>query len=276
VLKEGEIRFERYALTGGPEVQWISWSVDKSFVSDEFLQRESDIIYKVRTAKQDVYIYVLVEFQSTVDKTIPVRMLLYILQLYDQLYRDSRKGKLPAVFPVLLYNGSEKWTVPDDLSKLIEPSIPARYIPSFQYYPIIENEIPDRVLKKIKGLVAAIIFLENQKDEAFLSDAVTVIIDLIAEEQPEQLRMFSHWLNRMFRGVLNDDDTDRITHLTEVKSMLAQLVEKIEKRGVRQGMQEGALKARKETARNMLQEGLSIEQISRITGLSQETIKDLG
>ena len=33
VLKEGEIRFEQYALTGGPEVQWISWSVAKSFIS---------------------------------------------------------------------------------------------------------------------------------------------------------------------------------------------------------------------------------------------------
>ncbi len=33
VLKKGEILFEKYALTGGPEVQWISWSVAKSFVS---------------------------------------------------------------------------------------------------------------------------------------------------------------------------------------------------------------------------------------------------
>jgi predicted transposase YdaD len=54
--------------------------VDRSFVSDEFLQRESDIIYKVKLEGREVYIYVLLEFQSTVDKSIPVRMLLYILQ----------------------------------------------------------------------------------------------------------------------------------------------------------------------------------------------------
>ena len=131
--------------------------VDKSFVSDEFLQRESDIIYKVKTKHRDVYIYVLVEFQSTVDKTIPVRMLLYILQLYDQLFRNSQKGKLPAIFPVLLYNGSEKWTIPYNIQDLIESTIPSRYIPSFQYYPVIENKISDKVLKKIKGIMAAII-----------------------------------------------------------------------------------------------------------------------
>lgn len=33
ILKAGQIRFERYWLTGGERVQWISWSVAKSFVS---------------------------------------------------------------------------------------------------------------------------------------------------------------------------------------------------------------------------------------------------
>ena len=33
VLVDGEIVHERYALTGGPDVHWISWSVAKSFVS---------------------------------------------------------------------------------------------------------------------------------------------------------------------------------------------------------------------------------------------------
>src|SRR5690606_41434495 len=33
VLKDGEIRFERYFPPGGPEAHWLSWSVAKSFVS---------------------------------------------------------------------------------------------------------------------------------------------------------------------------------------------------------------------------------------------------
>ena len=33
VLQDGRIRFEEYWLSGGQEVQWISWSVAKSFVS---------------------------------------------------------------------------------------------------------------------------------------------------------------------------------------------------------------------------------------------------
>lgn len=33
VLQDGKVRFERYTLTGGPNVQWLSMSVAKSFVS---------------------------------------------------------------------------------------------------------------------------------------------------------------------------------------------------------------------------------------------------
>ncbi len=33
VLHDGAVRFEQYWLTGGPDVQWISWSAAKSFVS---------------------------------------------------------------------------------------------------------------------------------------------------------------------------------------------------------------------------------------------------
>jgi len=33
VLQDGQIQFERYALTGGKEVPWVSMSVAKSFIS---------------------------------------------------------------------------------------------------------------------------------------------------------------------------------------------------------------------------------------------------
>ncbi|SIQ91729.1 conserved hypothetical protein (putative transposase or invertase) [Alkalispirochaeta americana] len=249
--------------------------VDKSFVSDELLDRESDIIYRVDLPGREVYVYVLLEFQSSPDKTIPVRMLLYILQLYDQLFRSSTKGLLPAVFPVLLYNGSRPWNVPFNISELIAREIPARYIPSFEYYPIIERDIPPERLEQIKGLVAAIMYLEQQEDETALARTIDRAIAMIAEEQPEQLRQFGHWINRMFRGSLDTGDIEKVHQLTEVQTMLAEVVEKIEQRGVEQGMQQGMQQARREDARKMVLEGLEIPLVSRITGLSEQVIREM-
>ncbi len=45
--------------------------------------------------------------------------------------------------------------------------------------------------------------------------------------------------------------------------------------GLNKGMKQGAYQEKLETAKNFLSMGLSIEQISRGTGLSLETIKQL-
>jgi predicted transposase/invertase (TIGR01784 family) len=144
---------------------------------------------------------------------------------------------------------------------------------------VIEKEVPDRVLKRVKGLVSAIIYLEKQGDEAALGQAIGTVIELIREEQPEQLRMFSTWVNRMFGKVLREEETERITELTEVKSMLAQLAEDIEKRGEKRGMKlgenKGLKEGKREAARRMKARGYPVEDIVDITGLSAEEVEKL-
>jgi predicted transposase/invertase (TIGR01784 family) len=156
---------------------------------------------------------------------------------------------------------------------------------------VIEKEVPDKVLKRVKGLVSAIIYLEKQGDEAALGQAIETVIELIREEQPEQLRMFSTWVNRMFGKVLREEETGRITKLTEVKSMLAQLAEDIEKRGEKRGIKlgeergikrgekrgvdKGIKEGKREDARRMKARGYPVEDIVDITGLSAEEVEKL-
>ena len=253
--------------------------IDPSSVSDKLVKRESDIIYKVNLHNRDIYIYVLIELQSTVDKRIPVRMLLYIAQLYDQLYRSSQKGNLPAVFPILLYNGSQKWNVPLNVDELIEQSIPARFIPSFDYYPIIEQDIPEETLRRVKGLIAAAVYAEQHRDDVFLRERIDDILDMIRDENPEQFRMFSHWLNQMFGKRLKEEDIERITNLEEVKSIMKQyaglMKAQYRQEGIEQGRKDGMQEGRKETARNMLAKGSSEEFVQDVTGLSEEEIRNL-
>ena len=96
------------------------YPVDKSFISEEFTKRESDLIYRVKRGDREVYIYILIEFQSTPDKTIAARTLSYIMRLYETILQTSRAGKLPAIFPIVLYNGEDEWSAPDNIADLIE------------------------------------------------------------------------------------------------------------------------------------------------------------
>ena len=74
---------------------------------------------------------------------------------------------------------------------LIQGSIPSRYIPSFEYFPVIERDIPDERLERIRALVAAVVYLEKRRDAASLTGAVDAVVRMLAEEQPEELRMFT-------------------------------------------------------------------------------------
>ncbi len=108
---------------------------NNSYVTEEFKDREADILWETKFKGKDAYIYILIEFQSTVDKFMSLRMLTYILLFYQDILKKKKPLKLPVVFPILLYNGEKKWTAPEKLEDLIE--IPYSsikpYIPKFKY-----------------------------------------------------------------------------------------------------------------------------------------------
>ncbi len=84
----------------------------------------------------------MLEFQSKPDKSIPIRLFLYIMSLYDLIYRNSQKGQLPNIFPIILYNGNDDWNIPTNIKDLIEQNIPAKYIPNYEYYLLSEKDVP--------------------------------------------------------------------------------------------------------------------------------------
>ena len=57
--------------------------VSGSYVSDDLREREDDVIWRLRWGKEWIYVYLLLEFQSTVDNYMAVRMMTYIGLLYQ-------------------------------------------------------------------------------------------------------------------------------------------------------------------------------------------------
>ena len=45
-------------------------AVDKSFVSGHYKETECDIVYQVKLKEKPAFVYLLIEFQSTVDRFI--------------------------------------------------------------------------------------------------------------------------------------------------------------------------------------------------------------
>src|SRR5262245_3435378 len=98
--------------------------VSDSYISDDLRSRRDDLVWRVRRGPDWLYLYLLLEFQSTVDAYMAVRVLVYVGLLYQGLIRAGQvppSGKLPPVVPIVLYNGRGRWTAPLSVEGMVEP-----------------------------------------------------------------------------------------------------------------------------------------------------------
>jgi predicted transposase/invertase (TIGR01784 family) len=265
----------RQLLTGFVDEDWVHHidystleKLDKSFINEAFARREADIIYKVKLQDSEAYIFILMEFQSTIDRFMALRMLHYICEFYEYLLDLNKVKKLPPVFPLVLYNGDRRWTAPFNISTLIETSGFQEHIPSFSYYCIAENQIEETYLKELNNAVAALFYVEKSDPES-LKRELTTVRKLLEAEQKEVLTVFINWLHSIFTGGNNEytECIEEIRSLQEEENMLASSMKKYEekliqqgklegqKEGVQQGLEQGLEKGRKEglnTARCVL------------------------
>ena len=248
----------------------------KSFVTKTYKERESDIIYKIKYKGEDAYIYLLLEFQSTVDYYMAVRMLRYIMEFYDDLTDNFKKRfkKLPPVFPIMLYNGEAKWNAPESITEVIDTSLidGQEFIPSFRYFKIAENEFNEDALMKINNAVAAVFYAENT-DFVEIGNKFDRIKTLLSTEKPEIVNVFKSWLNNLFA---DREDSDILlgvvdTLWKEEKPMLLASLERFQKKAIEDGKIEGKI----ETARNLKAMGLDVNLIAQGVGLPVEEVENL-
>ena len=93
-----------------------------SFVTRALGQRHADMLWRVQTTGgRWLYILVLLEFQSTVDPTMALRMMVYTGAIWERLEPDDLGpgGEYPFVLPVVIYNGGRRWTAATDVGDLL-------------------------------------------------------------------------------------------------------------------------------------------------------------
>ena len=218
-----------------------------SYVTPDLRQRHGDLVWRLRFRDERwLYVVLLLEFQSAVDRSMAVRMLVYTALLYQRLIADGvlrERSVLPPVLPVVIYNGRQPWTVPVDVAELIASGRGgslARYQPSQRYFLLDEGRVGGADLPS-GNLVSALIALETNRDRARAPALLGALIDLLRKQDDEELTAaFGEWaaqvlLPRRFgRSV-----TGPLPRLEEVRAMLAETVQEWTAEWVEQGRQEG-------------------------------------
>jgi len=229
--------------------------VSSSYVTEDLREREDDLIWRLRWGEEWLYVYLLLEFQSTIDRFMAVRVMVYLGLLYQDLIKTkqlARTGRLPPVLPVVLYNGKPRWTAVEDIAELIEavPGGLEHYRPQLRYLLLDEGRYRTEELAALRNLVAAVFRLENNRTPADVLTVVTTLVDWLKE--PEQIglaRAFAVWIRRVVLARLAPGEQfPEVTELHEVRTMLAETVDE----WTREWREEGHKEGRKEGEIQML------------------------
>ena len=238
--------------------------VPASFVSDDLRQRHGDLVWRCRFRDDRwLYLVLLLEFQSGVDRAMAVRMLAYTALLYQKLIGEGvlrERDALPPVLPIVIYNGRRRWSAAADVSELIASGgvALARYQPSQRYFLLDESRAGDGGLPR-GNLVSALIELETNRERERLPDLLGALIELLREQGDEELtQAFRAWvaqvlLPRRFRGT----DSGSLPRLEEVRTMLAEQVREWTEEWVEEGREQGIAQGREQGIAQGREQGIA-------------------
>ncbi len=266
-------------LTGFVKEEWVNQldystleKVSSTYVADELRDREGDVIWRVRWGESWLYVYLLLEFQSTVDRYMAVRVMSYLGLLYQDLIRQKNltpSGKLPPVLPVVLYNGEKRWKAAQNVRQLIEviPGGLEQYRPALQYLLLDEGAIVNSPAwpGDARNLVAGLFRLEHNRDEQDMLNVLGRLVEwLKAPEQTSLRRAFVIWIRRVLlpdrMPGMELPEFNSLQDLHEVHDMLSERIKKWPDRwleegrqeGRQEGIHEGRLEAKRSIARKLV------------------------
>jgi hypothetical protein len=142
------------------------------------------------------------EFQSTVDPFMALRLMIYVGLLYQDLIQNRRlpeSGKLPPVLPLVLYNGYAPWGATRELGELIEevPGGLERYRPQLRYCLLDEGRVAEGYLGA-KNLAAALFLLERSRGPEEIQGVLGALLEWLGGPERAALRRsFTTWLKQV-------------------------------------------------------------------------------
>ncbi|MDO4719421.1 MAG: Rpn family recombination-promoting nuclease/putative transposase, partial [Peptostreptococcaceae bacterium] len=293
-------------------MDFSSLSIQKdSYVDGKLQEYFSDILYRFRLNGQEAYLYLLFEHKSYPDADTALQLLTYIVQIYQGLRKQKRRGLLPPVIPFVFYHGREPWKTGTKFSERIEgyaelPEEVCRYLPDFEYLLYDLARYPQ---ERLQGEIPLLIFLRMQKsifaegEELFrtLSDTLRLLEKLSDKKRKESLfELMIRYLFYARDDVELEEATQEVCAISQERgkqlmTIAAKLLqegwEKGKIEGKREGRLEGRLEGKREgrlegkregkleeallIAENMLRMGAEEEFVTRATQLSREEVQEI-
>ena len=246
-----------------------------SFVEDSLKGAYSDLLFTVplKESKNKLQVYILMEHKSYPSKNIHKQLLKYLSLIY------AKQKKKSPVIPFVFYHGKEDWLTPLSfldtfgLSKE-EKNIFSRYIPNFEYI-LLDLKCFDldgaRLSKNLELIFKSLRDVWFLKDRKRLFDLFRVSGEgELNDEILGKIFTYLYFSIKVDLKKLNDIVTEVISE--EAGGIAMSTAEVLIEKGIEKGIE----KEKVSTAQRLYEKGVSVSEISEITGLSLKALEKIG
>jgi predicted transposase/invertase (TIGR01784 family) len=213
--------------------------------------------------------YLLVDYESVYDEANKVKYLGYVVRVSQRLY--NRFKRYPKVRMLVIYTADVKKGSTDpvldigDLRFEIEEAFLSE-IDSETVWQNVSGTIENGKQLDSKEVMELIIYPLSFAKMEDKQQAVGEVISLVSKLEDEKTKRFILKFLLVFADkIIKDEDSKRIKEVFMIR------YSEIETKIIQGAKIDGA----KEIAKNMLEDGDSIEKVARITGLSKETVTEI-
>lgn len=256
-------------------IDWPALKLEAgSFIDSKFRLHESDLLFSAPLAGREGFLYCLFEHQTREDLAIALRLLRYMVRIWEA-WLESHPGKpLPIILPVVLAQNDRIWKTPPAFSALFDvPECHAEdlrpFLPDFLFRLVQLAEIP---FDAIRGTPAGIMVLRVMKAER---------IDALLEPPVWDEEMLARIPEAVFEMLLTfmmnaEIDTEAIERKVvaiqtpELKHTAMTYAQKLRQEGRQEGHQEGRQEGRLQSLCDSVIEALEIRFGSVPEGLCEE------
>src|SRR5262249_40985539 len=264
--------------------QALDWATltlrEGSFVDEDLRASEADFLYEIAhgSGEDPVWIYVLLEHQSTPDRWIRFRLLKYCCRIWDMSFQaHPEQRELRAIVPLVFYQGERSWSYSREFADLFAEAVRTwPGVPRFAHTLIDQSGMhPEEVQGTLKTQLMQVLLVAAAHPAADWMVEVARLLGTLASLPPSgglnYVRIFVLYLLATQDPAVVQAFQDVLRHQAptvgeDLMTYAQELRQEGQREGRREGRTEGEIRAAVRIIEDLLREGLAWPAIERITG----------
>lgn len=188
---------------------------DKEMLEHDYEGKEADLIYRVNTPDgKQAFIFILQELQSYVDYTMIFRILVYVVNTLVKYFMDVDKKerekagfRLPAMVPIVFYNGSDRWTAVTSMCDYQNSGeMFGDYILNLKYYLVDLAKLEEEYILSTNTVLDNIMYCDKFRKRMELVGAIRTAYGRVRGLGLQEREEFRNWVKYILLSVCENKE----------------------------------------------------------------------